>query len=119
MVHRGSIPRPPLTNLYTHAMKKAILNRINEINSLIEEVKSLDSTPTTYDGGTFPYEIDIEGIEIKNQFVYINENKSRYSYGFEKRYNTNLQDNDLYGLPALKHHLSVILKTFKKEIKNQ
>lgn len=99
-------------------MRKAILNRINEINELIPLVKATDELVYTYGGSTFPYEIDIDRIDVKNHFVYIRENKGRYSYNFEKRYNTNL-DNDIYGTEALKYHLSVILRAFKKHLKNQ
>jgi len=104
-------------------MKKAILNRINQINALIPEIKKLDETPCTYDGGTFPFYIDINGIDVKNQFVYIRENKSRrliaeYGYGFEKRYNVNKQEG-FGSVEELKWALSLILRTFKKEIKKQ
>lgn len=104
-------------------MKKAILNRINQINALIPEIKKLDETPCTYDGGTWPFYIDINGIDIKNQFVYIRENKSRrliaeYGYGFEKRYNVNKEEG-FGSLEELKWALSLILRTFKKEIKKQ
>jgi hypothetical protein len=99
-------------------MKKAILNRITQINALLPEIKKLDETPCTYDGGTWPFYIDINGIDIKNQFVYIRENKSRNGYGFEKRYNVNKEEG-FGSLEELKWALSLILKTFKKEIKKQ
>ena len=99
-------------------MKKAILNKVNAINELIKTAKGLDiETPVTYDGGTWPYEIDINWISVKNQFVYIDENKSRYSYNFEKRYNTNTE----YGFGSLEdltHHLNLIKRTLAKAIKN-
>lgn len=104
-------------------MKKATLNQINKAKALATIGREQGLCPTTYDGGTWPYWIDIEDIRIggnKNQYVYILEaNKSKYSYGFEKRYNVNKVDNDIYGLPALKHHLSVICKAYKKEIKER
>ncbi len=99
-------------------MKKAIINRINEINAMISDIKNLDQTPSTYDGGTWPYYIDIDGIDVKNQFVYIKENKSRNGYGFEKRYNVNKKEG-FGSSEELKWALSLILKTFKKEIKKQ
>jgi len=104
-------------------MKKSTLNQINKAKALIEIAnhysKGMD-TPTTYDGGTWPYYVDIEDITIggnKNQYVYILEaDKTSYSYGFEKRYNVNKVDCDINGLPALKHHLSVICKAYKKAL---
>jgi len=99
-------------------MKKAILNRITQINALLPEIKNLDETPCTYDGGTWPFYIDINGIDIKNQLVYRRENKSRNGDGFEKRYNVNKEEG-FGSLEELKWALSLILRTFKKEIKKQ
>ncbi len=99
-------------------MKKALLNRINKINDMISDIKNLDETPSTYDGGTWPYSIDINGITIKNQFVYIDENKSRFSYNFEKRYNVNKEEG-FGSQEELKWALSLILRTFKKALKNK
>jgi len=99
-------------------MKKAILNRINQINDLVTEIKNMDEVPYTYDGGTWPYYIDINGVDVKNQFVYIRENKSRHGYGFEKRYNVNKEEG-FASLEELKWALSLILRTFKKQIKNK
>ena len=99
-------------------MKKSILNKVNAINELVKTAKSLDvETPVTYDGGTWPYEIDINGVSVQNQFVYIDENKSTYGYGFEKRYNTN-HDYGIGSLEELNHHLNLIKRTLTKAIKN-
>ena len=95
-------------------MKKAILNRINKINDMISEIKTLDETPSTYDGGTWPFYIDINSIKVKNQFVYIDENKGVYAIGFEKRYNVNNEGQ----LDELKYDLSVIKRAFNQSIKN-
>ena len=98
-------------------MKKSILNKVNAINELVKTAKSLDiETPVTYDGGTWPYEIDINGVSVKNQFVYIDENKSTYGYGFEKRYNTN-HEYGIGSLEELNHHLNLIKRTLTKAIK--
>lgn len=103
-------------------MKASTLKQISKAKALIEIANQYSEgiVPQTYDGGTWPYNVDIEDITIggnKNQYVYILEaNKTRYSYGFEKRYNVNKVDCDINGLPALKHHLSVICKAYKKAL---
>jgi len=97
-------------------MRKAILNKINTINGMLKEVNNLSNFVHTYDGGTFPYYIILKSpIEIKNQFVYIHEEKAKHSYNFEKRYNTNNETQS----EDLNYHLNLICKEFKKAIKNQ
>ena len=97
-------------------MKKAITNIIDQINEMIPEVNNLSDYVTTYDGGTFPYYIILDKpIEVKNQYVYIHENKGGHRYGFDKRYNTNNE----WKLEELIYHLRLIRKEFKKAIKNQ
>tara|TARA_R110002012_G_C11535828_1_gene600962 strand:- start:160 stop:480 length:321 start_codon:yes stop_codon:yes gene_type:complete len=103
-------------------MKKSLLNKINEVNALCVEIKQaynegLIETPTTYDGGTWPYEINVKCITVKNQFVYIDEVKNRYSYGFEKRYNSNKLEGGFNSLEDLNYALNLIRKTYKKELK--
>jgi|DEB0MinimDraft_10_1074344.scaffolds.fasta_scaffold114515_4 hypothetical protein len=98
-------------------MKKAIVNKVNLINEMILEFKALDlEIPVTYDGGTFPYYIDINGVSIKNQFVYIDENKSQYAYNFEKRYNTN-KEWGIGSMEELNHHLNLIKRVLTKSLK--
>ena len=43
----------------------------------------MDEVPYTYDGGTWPYYIDIKENEDKKQFVYITENKYYETIGHE------------------------------------
>ena len=68
-------------------MKKSTLNQINKAKALIEIANEyLEGVcPSTYDGGTWPYDVDIEDITIggnKNQYVYILEaNKTSYTSG--------------------------------------
>ena len=94
-------------------MKKAILNRINEINSMMPLVSQSEEIPTTYAGGTWPYYIKLTApIEVRNQFVYISEEKSEYGYNFDKRYNVNNADS----LEQLKYDLTQIKRAFKKVI---
>lgn len=104
-------------------MKKATLTRINEINALIPIVKDLDIIPSTFAGGTHEMYVNIEGILIKNQFVtIIGEQSIHNQYDFVKgkeRYNVNKLDIFASnGLTDLNYQLSIILKSFKKAIKN-
>ena len=95
---------------------KAIQRRIDSINELLPLVNNLDEIPETYAGGTWPYYIQLTGpIKTKNQFVYIQEEKGQYNYGFDKRYNV----NDEYSLDQLKYDLSIIKRAFNKSLKNQ
>ena len=94
-------------------MKKAITNVIDQINEMLPRVNALEDYVSTYDGGTHPFFIILtKPIEVKNQYVYIHEDKGEYSYGFEKRYNT----NDEWKLEELVYHLRLIRKEFKKSL---
>ena len=104
-------------------MKKSIVKKINEVNELCKQISEafndgLIDTPTTYDGGTFPYYIDVKEVKIKNQFIYIDEVKSQHSYNFEKRYNSNKEEG-IGSVEELNWHLNLIRKTYKKELKNK
>lgn len=95
-------------------MKKSLINRINAINELLPKVIEADEIPTTYAGCTFPYYIQLTApIRIKNQFVYISEDKSQYGYNFDKRYNV----NDEYSLEQLSYDLTQIKRAFNKVLK--
>ena len=104
-------------------MTKAILNKINEINSLIETVNELGDYPMTYAGTTFPYYVVIKPIKVKNQFVTIESGIDYYSFIDKKeRYNVNKDSNfgDEYCKKHLVYTLNIILKSFKQLInKNQ
>ena len=94
-------------------MKKAILNRINEINEMLPLVANAEEIPMTYAGSTHPYYIQLTApIKVRNQFVYIFEDKSQYGYDFDKRYNV----NDYDSLEQLKYDLTQIKRAFKKII---
>jgi hypothetical protein len=81
---------------------------------MLDAVNQADEIPCTYDGGTWPYYVQLTGpIQVKNQFVYIQEEKGQFNYGFEKRYNTNKLDG-IGSLEELSHHLAIILRSFKK-----
>ncbi len=102
-------------------MKKSLVKKIEEVNLLCLSIKQayekdLIDMPTTYGGGTWPYEININKVTAKNQFVYIDEVKNKYSYGFEKRYNSNKEEG-IGSLEELNWHLNLIRKTYKKELK--
>ncbi len=91
-----------------------IRKRITEINSMIDRVNQLNEIPCTYAGSTFPYLIQLTGnILIRNQFVYIQEQKGNWNYGFDKRYNVNNEGS----FEQLKYDLSIIYRTFRKELR--
>ena len=94
---------------------KAILERINLINSMIDAVNDADALCYTYAGGTYPYPVIIKTITIHNQFVTIVGDKNSFVDG-KKRYNVNkvttFGDDNCRG--HLSYTLSIILKAFKK-----
>tara|TARA_R110000796_G_C14260829_1_gene399927 strand:- start:100 stop:444 length:345 start_codon:yes stop_codon:yes gene_type:complete len=99
-------------------MKKSVVNLVKEVNELCAFVKDKGMHVVCYDGGTYPSIIDVESVEIKNQFVYIKENESTNGYGFEKRYNTNkLDEYAIGGMTELMYHLRLIRKEYKKAFK--
>lgn len=97
-------------------MKKSVINIINEVNELCEFVRENHVHVVAYDGGTYPTIIDVDKVEVNNQFVYIRENgKSINHYGFEKRYNVNKTDEyAIGGIKELMYHLRLIRKEYKK-----
>ena len=100
-------------------MTKSILNKINEINALINKVNELDNYPITYAGGTFPYYVVIKPIKVKNQFVTIESDINDYSFIDKKeRYNVNKVSvmGDEYCKGHLTYTLNIILKSFNQLI---
>jgi hypothetical protein len=102
---------------------KALLKKIDLINSMIDSVNNADEIPVTYAGGTWPYYVQIKSIEVKNQFVTIRPSEdasSRHNY-FEtkERYNMNKKSicGDEYCAKHLNYTLNIILKSFQKVIK--
>ena len=99
---------------------KALLKKIEEINSMLEAVNDASDIPTTYAGGTWPYYVLIEPIEVKNQFVTIRSAIDRHSFiEGKERYNMNKTSvmGDQYCAEHLKYTLNIILKAFKKATK--
>jgi hypothetical protein len=101
-------------------LPKSIGNRITEINSLLDQVALLDEYAYTYNGGTWPYYVDIEPIQVDGLKVTIKANDLRGSHNYidVQEYDVTNDDyfND-YGLRGLKYDLSVILKALKKALK--
>lgn len=98
---------------------KAILNKIELINSMIEEVNQSENIPFTYAGGTFPHYVLIKPIKVKNQFVTIESDINNYSFIDKKeRYNLNKVSvfGDEYCKKHLNYTLNIILKSFKKSL---
>ena len=98
---------------------KAILNKIELINSMIEQVNQSENIPFTYAGGTFPHYVVIKPIKVKNQFVTIESDINSYSFIDKKeRYNLNKVSvfGDEYCKKHLNYTLNIILKSFKKSL---
>jgi hypothetical protein len=101
-------------------LPKAIETRINLINSMLPQIETLDEIPFTYNGGTWPYYVEIQPIEIKGLKVIIKAKhvKGPYNYINAQKYNAN--KNDYFsedGINGLKYDLSVILKAFKTALR--
>ena len=98
---------------------KTILNKIELINSMIEQVNQSENIPLTYAGGTFPHYVVIKPIKVKNQFVTIESDINNYSFIDKKeRYNLNKVSvfGDEYCKKHLNYTLNIILKSFKKSL---
>lgn len=101
-------------------LSKAIETRINLINSMLPQIENLDEIPFTYNGGTWPYYVEIQPIEIKGLKVIIKAQdlKSKNNYINAQEYNANNTDYFAEnGLNGLKYDLSVILKAFKTALR--
>lgn len=97
------------------SIPKSIMDKINEINELIEWSKDKDNIVGGYFGGTHYEYLDFEKpITIKNQFVYIEYNKGG-GHSASEKYNVNKKGQfDSEGLFELKAELSRILNAFKR-----
>ena len=91
---------------------KTVIERINEINTLIPIANLSDYIPTTYAGTTHAMYVIIKEIKVKNQFVTIIGDDCTYNFIKKERFNINKED----GLKELKYTLSIILKSLKKVI---
>ena len=92
----------------------ALQRKINAINEMIPKINTLEELPISYDGGTFPSYIDILNVKVKNQFVYIESKVGFNVMQFDKRYCVNNANQ----FDDLKYSLSLIIKAFKKSLKN-
>lgn len=98
----------------------ALRRKIDYINSVSKQIKNLDDPVYTYDGGTFPYCIDIDDIDVTENFVYIWVNKNDT---YISRSNVTYQrlkidtSNDIFANEELKHTLNVIAREYKKALK--
>lgn len=102
---------------------KALLKKIELINSMLEAVNDSADIPVTYAGGTWPYYVQIKPIEVKNQFVTIRPSDDAFlSHNYfetKERYNMNKKSlcGDEYCAKHLNYTLNIILKAFKKATK--
>jgi hypothetical protein len=99
---------------------KKLLKKIDLINSMLDQVNNAEEMPITYAGGTWPYYVLIQPIEVKNQFVTIRSTTDKYSFiDGKERYNMNKDSimGDQYCAEHLNYTLNTILKAFKKVTK--
>lgn len=102
-------------------LPKSIESRINEINSMLPQVDALGDFAWTYAGGTWPYQVDIEAIQVDGLTVTIkakDQKNNRWNFITLETYD--VTDCDYFsctGLTGLKHDLSIIFKAFKKALK--
>ncbi|MEI8136732.1 MAG: hypothetical protein WCH21_05325 [Bacteroidota bacterium] len=98
-------------------LPKQIENRIAEINAMLPQIANLDHFVYTYAGGTWPYLINIEPIQINGLKVIIKamDEKVNYKTNYITREAYKASDPD--NLENLKYDLSVILRAFKKALK--
>jgi hypothetical protein len=98
-------------------LPKQIENRIAEINAMLPKISNLENYVYTYAGGTWPYLINIEPIQINGLKVIIKamEEKVNYKTNYITREAYKASDAD--SLDCLKYDLSVILRAFKKALK--
>lgn len=98
---------------------KKLIEKINLINSMIEQVDNAERIPTTYAGGTYPYYVSIEPIVIKNQFVtIISRMKDNSFIDGKERFNMNKKSifGDQHCQKHLNYTLNIIIKAFKQSI---
>lgn len=104
-------------------VKKSIQDRVDEINALLPIVNDLPNLPYTYGGGTFPsYVILAKPIIIIDSHVFINYSEfvmDNYDKGLVRFDLKKKGFDSLMGEYELKEELKVILKAFKKSIKDQ
>ena len=100
----------------------SVQRRVDEINAMLPKVLDSSNYPSTYAGSTMEsYVVLKKPIEIKNQYVYINADKMRDNYPFEKRYNVNDREDNYMssnGRQALMYDLGIIKRAFTKLLKN-
>jgi hypothetical protein len=96
-------------------LPKQIETRIAEINAMIPQVDNLDQFVYTYAGGTWPYVINIDPIQINGLKIIIKAKNQKHGHNYinEETYRANNE----YNLENLKYDLSVILRAFKKALK--
>lgn len=99
---------------------KKLIQKIEQINAMIEAVNNAEEIPVTYAGGTWPYYVVIEPIIISGKFVTIRSAINQNSF-IERKERFNLNKVSTFGDENCAKHLSytlnIILKSFKSVIK--
>jgi hypothetical protein len=100
-------------------VSKRILDKINLINEMLPSVNGCSNYAYTYNGGTYPHQISIKPITVKNQFVTITNNGGTFIDNKE-RFNVNKTDSlDEFGSVYLNVTLKAILKAFVQLLKEE
>jgi hypothetical protein len=97
------------------SIPKAIKDKVNEINLLIDWAKDKDNIVGGYFGTTYYEYLDFEKpIKVSGKFVYIEYNEGG-GRQYKERYNTNKKgEYDTNGLVELKQELSRIANAFNR-----
>jgi hypothetical protein len=98
-------------------LPKQIENRIAEINAMLPKISNLENYVYTYAGGTWPYLINIEPIQVNGLKVVIKSMDEKVNYKSNYITREAYKVSDVDSLENLKYDLSVILRAFKKAIK--
>lgn len=98
-------------------LPKSIENRISEINAMLPQIGNLENYVYTYCGGTWPYLINIEPIQINGLKVIIKAIDERVNYKSNYITREAYKVSDADSLENLKYDLSIILRAFKKALK--
>ena len=98
-------------------LPKSIETRIAEINAMIPQIDNLENHVYTYAGGTWPYLINIEPIQINGLKVIIKAMDEKVNYKSNYITREAYKVSDVDSLENLKYDLSIILRAFKKALK--
>jgi hypothetical protein len=99
---------------------KKLIQKIEQINAMIEAVNESENIPVTYAGGTWPFYVLIDPIQVNGKFVTIRSAINQNSF-IEGKERYNLKKSSVFGdefcAKHLNYTLNIILKSFKNVTK--